>query len=195
MKTYLRSLLTILLGLSLSATLGGQVIFDFDSGAAGSDLDNLLTGSTIGGGITLTATGFPDGVFNVTGSGFGINATSAGDDTDEFDAGEGFTFYFDTNVVLNSLKVSQFGDSQGSLVFDGGSTITSITETGIASLGDTFVSSGTILRFSSTGTTPFSLDNIIVTAAVPEPSTYAVVLGSLTLIGVMIIRRRNSRIS
>jgi len=185
-----RSFLTVALGLFFSATLLPQVTFDFDSGAAGTDLDNSLTGSTTSGGITLTATGFPDGVFNVTSSGFGLNAAAGSpEDTDEFDTGEGFTFYFDTSVELNSLKVSQFGDSQGLLAFEGGSTITSITGTGITSLNNTFVSSGTVLRFTSTGTTPFSLDNFIVTA-VPEPATYAAILGALTLLGVVIVRRR-----
>ena len=185
-----RSFLTVALGLFFSSTLLPQVTVDFASGAAGTDLDNSLTGSTTSGGITLTATGFPDGVFNVTSSGFGLNAAAGSpEDTDEFDTGEGFTFYFDTSVELNSLKVSQFGDSQGLLAFEGGSTITSITGTGITSLNNTFVSSGTVLRFTSTGTTPFSLDNFIVTA-VPEPATYAAILGALTLLGVVIVRRR-----
>ena len=90
--------------LILSAA-SAQVTFDFDSGNAGADLNDLLSGATTSGGITLSATGFPDGSFNVTASGFGLN-NAGSDDTDEFDPGQGFTFTFDTGVELNSLKVS-----------------------------------------------------------------------------------------
>ena len=154
-------------------------------------MNDLLSGATTSGGITLSATGFPDGSFNVTASGFGLN-NAGSDDTDEFDPGQGFTFTFDTGVELNSLKVSQFGSgtSNATVSFDGGATIASVTGTGITSLSDTYVSSGTVLRFESDGSTPFSLDNIVVTSAVPEPTSFTALLGLSSLALVATRRRR-----
>jgi len=192
-----KKLVLILSALFLTAASYGQVTFDFDSGTAGTDLKAAasLTASTTSGGITLSVTGFPSGVFNVTASGFGLNADGSGDDTDEFDQNEGFTFSFDTTVTLDSIKVSQFGaGSSGTVAFDGGSSIASISSTGTTSLTSTMVSSGTLLRFTSTGTAAFSVDNLIVTSAVPEPSTYALIFGAATL-GFVIYRRRSKRVS
>lgn len=145
-------------------------------------------------------TGFHDGSFNQTGTGFGLNSSAStveGDDTDEFDENEGFTFSFDTTVLLQNVTVSSFGGSSaGAISFDGGSTIASITATGMTSLSDTQVLQGTVLRFTSTGsgsTDQFSLDSLTV-SAVPEPSTYAT-LGGLAILGFAATqrRRRNQR--
>lgn len=176
---------------------GAPSVFDFrnTTSGIGVNLDGLTTGSATVGGITLTATLFPDGVFNQTGSAFGINAASGTDDTDEFDPGEGFTFSFSTHVILNSITVSSFGTTSSGLVsFNGGSAIASISSTGITSLSSTFVTAGTILRFASNSadislaSSDFSLDSLTVTS-VPEPSAFAL-LGGLAAVGFVASRRR-----
>lgn len=178
---------------------GAPSVFDFrnTTSGIGVNLDGLTSGSATVSGVTLTATLFPDGVFNQTASAFGINAASGSDDTDEFDPGEGFTFSFSTDVILNSISVSSFGSTSSGLVsFNGGSTIASITATGTTSLAATFVSAGTVLRFISNSSdltlasSDFSLDSITVTlASVPEPSSGAL-LGGLAVVGFVASRRR-----
>jgi hypothetical protein len=174
-------------------------IFDFRNQTAGIgfNLNGQTTGSSSVNGVTLTATRFPDGLFNLTASGFGVNAAASGDDTDEFDPGEGFTFSFSTDIILNSLNVTSFGaTSSGLISFNGGSAIASITATGLTSLSSTFVSAGTVLRFESNSgdtalaTSDFSFDSISVTA-VPEPSTYAL-FGGLAVLGIATFRRRHT---
>lgn len=181
--------------LSLGASAQVTLVFNDDTiGTAGFQLDGLSSGSATFGGVTLSATSFSEAasqVFNATGSNFGINADGT-DTTSEFDQNQGFTFSFNQDVTLNSISVNSFGGSSaGSLDFDGGANITSITATGLTSLSDTAVSSGTVLRFTSTGTSAFSLANIVATSAVPEPSSFAALAG-LAMLGFIGTRRRRS---
>lgn len=173
-------------------------VFDFrDTNAGiGVNLDGQTTGSATVNGVTLHATLFPDGVFNQTGSAFGINAANGADDTDEFDPGEGFTFSFSTNVILNSVSLSNFGStSRGLISFNGGAEIATLT-TQETSLGATFVSAGTVLRFESNSpdttlnSSDFSLDSLSVTA-MPEPSSFAL-LGGVAALGLAAVRRRRA---
>lgn len=156
-------------------------------------LDGVATGTATVDNVTVTMTLFPDGVFNQTGSAFGINAVSGADDSDEFDAGEGFTFFFNHNIILNSVSVSAFGSTEsGRISYDGGSVISSITSTGTTLLNSSVITSGTILRFESV-VGAFSLDSLAVTT-IPEPSAYACLAGSATLGLATIQRRRTSRV-
>ena len=158
-------------------------------------MDDVAAGTATFGGLIMSATAFADGegeAFNATSSSFGVNDGPTGDTTAEFDQNEGFTFSFSQDVTLDSLTVSSFGgDSSGSLDFDGGANITSIAATGLTSLSDTTVSSGTLLRFTSTGISAFSLSNIVVTSAVPEPSSFAALAG-LAMLGFVGSRRRRA---
>lgn len=180
----LKTTTTLLLLLSsVAATYAAPAIFDFDTqtaGLIGFELNGDASGSVATGGITLTATVFPSGAFNQTASGFGINAAGSGDDTDEFDPGEGFTFSFDQSVFINSLTVSSFGGSSiGVLSYDGGANIATISSTGTTVINSSVIASGTLLRFASTSGV-FSLDAITVTA-VPEPASAAALAGAAML--------------
>jgi len=168
-------------------------VFNFRDTSAGPgvDLDGVASGSSTLGNVTLTMTLFPDGVFNQTTSGFGINAVTSADDTDEFDAGEGFTFSFDHNVTLDSVAVSLFGSgNSGRISYDGGSVIGTITSTGTTILNSPLITSGTVLRFESL-VGAFSLDSLTVTA-MPEPETAALLGGAGTL-GLVFLHRLRSR--
>jgi hypothetical protein len=189
-----KTLLTFLL--STAAIHAAPVTFDFDTptaGLIGYELIGDSTGSVTAGGITLTATVFPSGTFNQTGSGFGINAAGSGDDSDEFDPGEGFTFSFDQAVIINSLTVSSFGGSSvGLLSYDGGAVIANITSTGTTTVTSSLIASGTTLRFESTSGV-FSLDAITVTA-IPEPASTAALVGA-AFFAIAATRRRGLRTS
>lgn len=171
-------------------------VFDFRdiTTGIGVNLDGQTSGNATVNGVTLHATLFPDGAFNQTGSAFGINAVNGDDDTDEFDPGEGFTFSFSVDVTLNSISLSNFGStSLGLISFNGGADIATLT-TQTTSLGGTFVSAGTLLRFESNSpdtalnSSDFSLDSISVTA-MPEPSSFTL-LGGLAALGLAATRRR-----
>lgn len=175
-----------------------QSIFDFrnTSSGAGVELSGLATGSTSVDDLTMVATLFPDGVFNQTKAGFGVNAVSTTDNTHQFDPGEGFTFSFNQDVLLTNISVSSFGDySHGLVSFQDGQAIAFILKTGPTSLENTLVTAGTILRFESNSTettvpsSAFSLDSITV-AIVPEASAAGLVAGVVSIIGVITRRRR-----
>lgn len=168
-------------------------VFNFRDTSAGPgvDLDGVASGSSTLGNVTLTMTLFPDGVFNQTTSGFGINAVTSADDTDEFDAGEGFTFSFDHNVTLDSVAVSLFGTgNSGRISYDGGSVIGTISATGTTVINSALIPGGTVLRFESL-VGAFSLDSLTVTP-MPEPDTVAVIAGTGAL-GLTLLHRLRSR--
>jgi len=183
----------LLFGLATQPTMASTT-FNFRDTLAGPgvDLDGVASGSSTVGGVTLTMAVSPDGVFNQTGSAFGINAAAGTDDTDEFDAGEGFTFSFNHNVTLDSVSVSVFGSGDsGRISYDGGSVIGTISSTGTTVLNSSLITSGTVLRFESLSGT-FSLDSLTVTA-MPEPHTMAFLAGTgalgLTLLHRLRLRR------
>jgi hypothetical protein len=183
--------LALLGGALLPATLVTANTFDFrnTTSGAGVDLDNLSTGSSTVGGLTLTMTLFPGGLFNQTGSAFGINAPGGSDASDELDSGEGFTFSFSQDVTITSISVSSFGSgNSGTLSFNGGSSIGSVTSTGLTVINSSVISSGTTLRFESSSGA-FSLDSIAV-SAIPEPSAYAFLAGMGGLVLAASRRRR-----
>lgn len=183
----------LFLTLGLATTSFAATTFNFRDTQAGPGLsvDGLASGSSTVGNVTVTMTLFPDGVFNQTGSAFGINAVSGTDDPDEFDTGEGFTFSFDHNVTLDSVSVSLFGSGDsGRLSFDGGSIIGTISATGTTVLNSSVITGGTILRFESLSGT-FSLDSLTVTA-MPEPDAFAL-FGGASALGLALLRRLRPR--
>ena len=112
------AMLTTQLGVACAATL----TLDFE-GVDGAAVDGSNTG-VVGG----TAEGYAydlvmdanNGVFNQTGSGFGINGTGSGDDTDALDNGatqESILFTFDTanplGVKLLSIDTDRLTGSGG----------------------------------------------------------------------------------
>ncbi len=187
----------LLLGAALSCPLLGQTTFTFENNesAAGSYFHQKASGSVTSDGITLTASAFAEGegeVFWSNAADFGVNASGGEDTPDEFDTGEGMLFSFNQDVYLTGISVASFGNGSdsGTVSFDGGSTIASITATGLTSLGNTFVSNGTTLRFEALAGS-FTLESISI-SAVPEPSTYASLAG-VAMLGFAAYRRHRGR--
>jgi len=161
-------------------------------GQAQADLDGLSTGSTISGGLTLTATA-NSGSFNSTGTGgFGINATGSGDTTTQFDDGspagvEFMAISFNSDVIFESIELTDFGLTDEAFLTIGASTIT------IDTASFTFAP-GTTLSFGSSATFGFQAGNGISLASltvVPEPGTYALLAGICAL-GYVMTRRRSA---
>lgn len=168
-------------------------VFNFrdTSAGPGKEVDGLAAGTSTVGSVTVSLSLFPDGAFNQTMSGFGINAVTSADDTDEFDAGEGFTFSFDHNVTLDSVAVSLFGTgNSGRISYDGGSVIGTISATGTTVLNSSIITSGTVLRFESL-IGAFSLDSFTVTA-MPEPNAFAL-FGGAGALSIALLRRVQPR--
>ena len=174
-------------GLFLTGLLFAQspVNFDFE-GNTGAFFDDLATGSFAVDGLTLTASA-SSGTFNLTGDGFGINATGSGDDTDAIDAGsisgaESMVFSFDVAGAFNFIDFDRITPSGGDtldLIFDGGPSFS--LDANILDGADVFTfsesfTSGQNITLLWTGGNGFGLENINVTP-IPEPSTYAMVLG------------------
>jgi len=95
-------------------------------------------------------------------------------------------------VSIVSSNVFQFTDNTSTATYSGNSiTLSGLNFTGISS-SITF----RIYAYNAEGTSgTFRLDNLAINgsselAAVPEPSTYAAILGGVALIGVIAIRRR-----
>ena len=102
--------------LSFSNYSSAQIVFEFDnqSTTLGAGLDGQTGGTFTIDGLEVTIAA-NTGAFNATSSGFGINQTASGDDTDGFDfrnadgpgVSEGFTFSFDKDVLLVDFDVSR----------------------------------------------------------------------------------------
>lgn len=185
------ALLSLVIGLVSTPLAATTFNFRDTLAGPGQDLDGVASGSAIVENVTITLTLFPDGVFNQTASAFGLNAASGTDDTDEFDAGEGFTFSFNHNVTLDSVAVSSFGSgNSGRISYDGGSVIGTITGTGTTILNSSVITGGTVLRFESL-VGAFSLDSLTVTA-LPEPNTFAL-FGGAGALGLALLHRFRSR--
>ena len=160
------------------------ITFDM-RGSEGSVVDGLASGSVTKDGLTATLKA-NDGKLNQTGSGFGINASGGGDDTDAIDNRSGVTEFvtimFDQVVTFDQLLLSLVTSSQNdeaSLTIAGGSPILLVDTSfatdeynfstdNIVSIGQSF-----ILAYSSGN--GFSFDGFTVTlaesTAVPEPAT------------------------
>lgn len=89
--------------------LDGSDSFSLSAGAITATLSAVVVGGT--------------GVFNRTSTGFGINASGSGDDTDGIDGDNGVesvSITFDFDILLNSISASGFSSSdEGRLVIAG----------------------------------------------------------------------------
>jgi hypothetical protein len=202
MKKQKLTLLALAAGLGLAGSAYGQATFVFEN--SGTTIGGALSGQSSGSfavdGIEITATASID-EFNATGSGFGINQSASGDDTDGFDftetaglgVAEGFTLSFDQAVTLISFDVSSWnaGGDEVTLL-DGATTIGTITSTGSTLLGNYALAHGSSIIVNTTAGTygnGWSFGSITV-SAVPEPGSFALIAGCLGMVSIMLKRRR-----
>lgn len=212
--------LSLVFFLALPTSASAEIItFDFE-GMAGADLDaGGSSGSTsvTVGGITLTLTASANsGVFNQTGTGFGINAAGTGDDTDAFDSqliNEAMSFTISSNVALVDLTLVSFdfdrfgnsADDVGAVTRNGvflggfalgtftdsdlsGADVLTLNESGIVD-ADTFVL-GSFGAQSGSTTQGFGLEGITfdaTAATVPEPAAFGLLVAG---IGFLFFRSR-----
>lgn len=150
-------------------------------------LDEQPSFSLTQNGITLSAS-TASGVFNRTSTGFGVNASGAGDDTDALDGGSGvlefIDFSFDTDVILNSFTVSGLGSQDiGQYLYNGLAPV-DFTLTGVQSLGEILLPVGNGLSIYYIAGNGFSLDQLTVSRfTVPEPATLFLFSVPLLLLG------------
>jgi hypothetical protein len=201
-----------------SVNTGAAIVFDFNDGTG---LDNVGAGAAMTvGGVTLTTSdvlGWDGSTFtldsdgeshetNISGSNnaLGVNSATtpvnAGNDSANFDPGEAWIFSFNTNVYLNIIDLSSLGAGAQMTLSAPGITSIVINDDGgsadIFSLGDIFVSAGTLITIAnssatSTGTSgadshDFRISELEVTA-IPEPATLG--LMALSMGGLFVARR------
>jgi hypothetical protein len=190
-QTPLLALITIAaFNLSVSAqtfTFGNNT----SAGQAQADFDDLASGSTISGGLTLTAAA-SSGTFNSTpAGGFGINAMPSGDITNLFDnqsidGAEFMTFSFNQNVDFVSIELTEFGADEAFLTIAGITTI--IGSSSFIFASGTTLAANTDATFGFQSGNGFELSSLVV-AVVPEPGTYALLSGCCALVVAMLRRR------
>lgn len=188
----MKTLLLLLASMTLALTAQAQTIFTFGNtttgGQATLDLDDKLSGSTVSGGITLSA--FADsGTFNsTTSAGFGINNTGT-DNTTEFDLTNVMSFSFDQAVTLTSIDFNAFTTTTdvGYLTYSGGTI--SLTADPTVFVGVNIAANEVVQLGVTSGS--FSLQSITVDA-VPEPSVYMLLGVGLLFCGQRFIRRKSA---
>jgi hypothetical protein len=185
-----------------SVASAGPITFDLRNPAI-EMIDEVNSFSLTLDGLTATLAALPttfDGhalLLNQTASGFGVNVdgTTCGstEDSAAIDGGcigEKIRIVFNTDVLLNSLRVSNFGTADLGLTIMGAYSL-SIASTGLHSLSNTFLAAGDALYVGYTAGNGFSLDNFTATAVpgapVPEPATAALLAIGM---GVMRLARR-----
>ena len=91
---------------------------------------------------------------------------------------------FDTEI--DKLSLNSLDDNQGK-IFGISSGVANISYATLTNLDEAAI--------FGTFEIPASIDNFTYTSPIPEPSTYALMLGGLGLVGFMAVRRRNKKIA
>ena len=158
------------------------------------------------GGITAVATGTYRGHTSAvvqdrqtgwttsSGAGLGVYHVSGNTSDDNITLGEQLTITFDQMVNLTSIGLRAEGHNytgwtpNSTFLFNGTSTPLP-DNVGSIALNQT----GKVFTFAYGGTTPdqFYLASMTVTPAVPEPESYALMLGGLGLVAFVSRRRRS----
>ena len=108
------------------------------------------------------------GVLNRTSSGFGINGSDPGDDTDGLEAGETVSIAFNADILLSGFSVSAFGAEDSGTFQTGSVPLYAISSTGFQDLSNILITAGSSINISG-ATGSFSLDSVQV-ETVPIPS-------------------------
>ena len=191
----------VLVASTLALVVDAEVfVLDFE-GDVGSFLDDASGGvyAATQNGVALEVTFEAYGTtgtdhFNLTGSGFGINNSETGDDTDALDDHEYMTLSFSLPGTFQTLELDRMTGSDGdagSLGFFGGSTTNfSGSFSAPLSINEAF-SKNQIITLRQTaggsGTTwGFGLEKITVDV-VPEPAIIGFI--GLTGLGLLVARR------
>ncbi len=162
-----------------------QVVFDLRSSLIES-IDEQATFELVNNNIIATLS-TNVGVLNRTSSGFGVNATGAGDATSLIDDGSGIAEFiqiqFNKTVKLLSLTVSSFGSEDTGLLSINATSIYEINNSGINSLNNLFINDGALLTLSFISGNGFSFDSFTVSEiSVNEPTGGILLLSGLILL-------------
>lgn len=164
---------------------------------------NLATGPLIstttgtatfsGGGIGLNIQGPSNGgSLDVTLSNIGVGVKNSALDLPGIGNNESLTLTFSQVVNLSSLRLAEWDlPDRATLYWTGGSV--NLVGDGLVSTDTVALSNAVGKVFTLTGTTSlstFRLNGLTAVAAVPEPSTYALL--GLGLVGIAAVRRRQT---
>jgi len=179
-----------------------------------SDVDhNVLNGdlSFASGGITVHATAFysgsqvavvqdHDNSYNGTtkiGAGLGVYHHRNDTSDDNVTTFESLVLTFDQDVVIDALGLASEFHNVNCWV-TGATFLVNGVETllpkGTGTISPLFLAAGDTFSFAYGGSNPdqFYINAMTVTAAVPEPETYALLLGGLGALGFLARRRRSA---
>lgn len=149
----MKKLMTIcLLAGFFTGTAFAGTLFDFENNTALIDALDDESGPVAfnNSGLVATFTA-SDGTMNITGSGFGLNSTISGDDTDAFDVGEWLDITFDSEVTLTNVDTASWSTSDGdeATIYVNGVSNGVITASGYNAFSIN-VPTGQVLRISTT---------------------------------------------
>jgi len=174
---------------------------------------NVLGGdlSFLSGGITVHATGFFNGgqvavvqdhenrydPVRKIGAGLGVYNHRGDSADDNVTNSESLVLSFDQDVFIHQIGLaSEFHNVTGwatgaTFLLNG---VNTLLPKGVGTISPLFVAAGNTFSFAYGGTSAdqFYLNSLTVTAAVPEPETYALMLGGLGILGLVARRRRSA---
>lgn len=191
----------IVFAVLLSATMlelrATPITFDLRDTSAATEIES---GTITRGGVTATMIPLVDkssGTLNQNGSGFGINASGSGDESNQLDGDEGIesiSISFNADVTLSQIALSSFTSTETGILKTGGFTAISLSGTTDVYdfTSDNFLKSGESIALSFGTGNGFSFDSFTVDAASPStvPDSLPFGFTAAVLIGVTLLTRR-----